>query len=324
MARINTKKTALFLKSGDTLPVPPANFIEVSEAILLTPTITIEEFKRINGKLGSNDSYADTCDATISQTITHRMRTQDKAGTAFDTVPEYGELLKIGGFDQTIDTATAGEETVIYTNSQTPLKGSAIAYIDGYKHTMTGSIVADLTFNFNIGKAAEISGALSAFIDNKGIATAEAIPTVTLSDENILIVGCTDIMTAGGGTVKADSITITMNSEVEKFYGMNLKEYSMNDYMIKVEASFYPENADYNAAMTKLTSETVEAIIIKLGTGTAGALVNGKSVQITASLAKASNVSDSNEQGNVKRTFTWLLQGDSTGKAIEIKHGFFA
>lgn len=321
---LNTKKSALFLKSGGTLPVASANFLEVGEAVLLNPTITIEEFKRINGKLGSNDSYADTCDATISQTITHKMRSTNIAGDALDTLPEYTELLRIGGFDYAVDTTTPGEETVIFTNTQAPINGSAVAYVDGYKQTMTGSVVADITMNLNIGKAAEISASLSAFIDNKGIATAEATPDVTLNSNPVLLVSCTDIFTAGGDVIKPDSVTITMGSEIGKFYGMGLKEYSMTDYMIKVEASFFPDNADYNTAMTKIASETVEALEIKLGTGAGGDLVNGKSVLINCPLAKASNVSDADTDGKVKRTFTWLLQGDSEGESITIKHGFFA
>ena len=109
------------------------------------------------------------------------MRHQNSAADALDTVPQYGELLKIGGFTETIDTTTPTQETVTYTNTQTPVLGSAVAYIDGYKHQMTGSLAADLTFNFPIGKAATISAALSAFLDNSGIAAAEATPAVTLA-----------------------------------------------------------------------------------------------------------------------------------------------
>lgn len=324
MALVNTKKTALFIKSGATVPVPPANFLEVEEEIILTPNVTITEFKRINGKLGSNDSYADTCDTTISQTVAHKMRSSNSDESALETPPAYGELLKIGGFSETITTTTPGEETVVYTNSQTPSKGSALAYVDGYKHSITNSLVADLTFNFAIGKAATISAALSAFIDNAGVATSAAVPSVTLNDEPCLLVSCADIMTAGGTSIKADSIKITMGSQVEKFYGMNIKEFNIQDYTIKVVATFYPENADYNDAINALKAETVEALVIKLGTNGTGSLINGKSVEVTASLGKANSFSDSTDKSTLKREFTWLLQGDSTGKAIEIKHGFFA
>ena len=319
MPKVLTKKTSLFLLSGGVLPVAPANFIEVSEELLLTPTVATEDFKRINGSLGSNDSYADTCDITITQSISTKMRFSNSAATALDTPPEYGELLKIGGFDETIDT-TLGAETVTYTNTQTPALGSAVAYLDGNKHSMTGSVAADLTFNFPIGKAATVDASLSAFLDNSGVAVAEANPAVTLSPEGCLIVGCADIMTAGGTTIVPDNISIAMGSSIEKFYGMGLKEFQLTDYMIVVTADFYPENANYNDAINLLIADTTEAIDIKLGTN-AGALVNGKSVHITCATAKAQTFTDSADKSTVKRSFSWLLTGTNQ---ISIAHGFFA
>jgi hypothetical protein len=319
MALMNTKKTALFLKSGAVLPVAPASFLEVEEELLLTPDIPIEEFKRINGLLGSNSSYADVCHTTISQSISTKMRFSNSAADALDTVPEYGELLKIGGFTETID-ATPGAETVIYANTQAPVRGSAVAYIDGKKHQMTDSLVADITMNFPIGKVATITANLSAFLDNDGVAATEANPTVTLNDEAVLITGCADIFTAGGVSLVPDNITIATGADVQEFYGMGRKEFGIQDYMIKVTADFYPENANYNTAVTKLGAGTTEAIVIKLGTN-AGTEVNGKTVVITCDTAKASAFSDSADKSTVKRSFTWLLTGTNQ---IAIKHGFYA
>jgi len=319
MALMNTKKTSLFLKSGAVLPTTPANFLEVEEELLLTPEIPIEEFKRINGLLGANSSYADTCHTTISQTISTKMRFSDSAGTALDTPPEYGELLKIAGFTETIDTSV-GEETVIYTNRQAPLRGSGVAFVDGKKHEMTDSLVADVTMNFPIGKVATISAALTAFLDNDGVAGTEANPTVTLNDEGVLLVGCADIFTAGGSALVPDNISITTGADIQEFYGMGRKQYEMKDYMFKVTADFYPENADYNDAIENLAAGTTEAIVIKLGTN-AGTEVNGQTVAITCDTAKASAFSDSADKSTVKRSFTWLLTGTDQ---IAIKHGFYA
>lgn len=318
MPKILTKRSSIFLKSGAIVPIAPANFLEVEEEILITPVVATEEFKRVNGSLGSNDSYADVCDTTISQTIATKMRFSDSAATALDTPPLYGELLKIGGFDETID-ASVGAETVIYTNTQTPSKGSAIAYVDGWKHSMTDTLVADLTMNFPIGKAATISAALSGFLDNEGVAVSQTNPEVALTDEGVLITGCADIFTAGGASISPDNVTIAMGAANEKFYGMGLKEYNLTDYMVKVTADFYPENANYNAAINLLKNQTTEAIVIKLGTN-GGTLVNGKSVEITAATAKASTFSDSADKGTVKRSFTWLL---TSTNQLSIKHGFF-
>ena len=318
MALINTKKTALFI-GGATQPVYPAGFLEVEAELAINPTIPVEEFNRINGRLGSVDSYADTCKATTSLQISHKMRSSNIAGTALETPPEYGPLLKMCGFDETI-TGTGATGKVVYTNSQTPAKGSIAAFIDGYKQTATNSAVGDITFDFAVGKAAMLSATISAYLDNSGVAAAAALPSVTLNTNPCVIVGCADIISAGGTAVKADSVKIVMGAQVEDFYGMGIKEFNINDYKIKVTATFYPENADYNAAINKLTAQTVEAISVKLGTNL-GLLVDGKSVEFVCALAKASSFTDSVDKATLKREFTWMLQGDSAGKAIEIRHG---
>jgi len=382
MAKILTKKTSLFLKSGGTLPTAPANFLEVQEELLLTPNIPIEEFKRINGLLGSNASYADACHTTISQTIGTKMRYQNSAADSLDDAPEYGELLKIGGFDEdltcetlkladatgvsvgdtltgdtssasgtvvevdtttdlvVLGTVTGGPFTVTgegvntaaytstsagfsprYANTQTPVLGSAVAYIDGKKHQMTGSLAAALTFNFPIGKAATINAALSAFLDNSGVAATEANPTVTLNTESVMLTGCADIMTAGGTTLTPDNVSIDMGADIQEFYGMGaLKEYNLTDYVIKVTADFYPENADYNDAVEALAAGTTEALLIQLGT-VAGVATSGKTVEINCALAQANSFSDSADKSTVKRSMTWLLGGTNQ---ISLKTGFFA
>ncbi len=320
MARMKTTKSALFLTATGTLPVLPAGFIELSEELVITPTIATEDIKIINGMLGSNDTIVDTCDNTVTPSITHRMRTSNIAGTALETPPSYGTLLKIGGFSETI-TGTGATGVVTYKNTQTPVTGSAIMYIDGYKQTATASVAADLSFDFTVGKVATITGTLSAFLDNNGVATVQAAPTITPSVEKFLMVACTDIITAGGVTLKAESVKIAMGAEVNKFYGMGLKEFSLDDYKIMVTATFYPDSADYNNAVNALNAQTIQAIDIKLNTTTGGVLVDGKSVQITAALAKASTFTDSSDKKTLKREFTWLLQGNSAGEAITIIHG---
>lgn len=324
MAFLNTKKSAFFAKSGAVLPVTPANFFEVTEEFIINPAPTVEEFNRVSGKLGTMDSYTDSCHVIFSQSVSHKMRSSDTAATALDTVPEYGEMLKMCGFDETIDTGTPTEETVIYTNSQAPVRGSAIAFVDGKKFEMTDSVVGDATFNFEIGKAGLLDVALSGFLDNSGIPTSEANPSVTLNDEPTLIVSCGDILTAGGSAVTADKISITMGADIEELYALGIKEFNVNDYVIKMVADFYVDSANYADAITKLNAETAEAIIIKLGTNQTGSLINGKSIEITADISKASAFTDSIDKSRVKRSMTWLLRPNGSDVNLSIKHGFFA
>lgn len=323
MAYLNTKRSALFFKSGGALPVPPANFFEVSEEFVINPSPTIEEFNRVSGKLGTTDSFADSCHTVFNQSISHKMRSSNVAADAMDTPPEYGEMLKLCGFDETIVT-TLGAESVTYTNSQAPTPGSGIAYVDGKKFTMTGGVVGDATFTFEIGKVGVLDVALSGFLDNGGVPVDQANPSVTLNDEPTLIVSCADIITAGGTSISADKITISMGATIEEYYALGLKEYDISDYVIKLTADFYVDGTNYADAITKLNAETAEAIVIKLGTNQTGALINGKSIEIKADVAKANAFTDSTDKSRVKRSMTWLLRPNGTDVNLSIKHGFFA
>lgn len=324
MAFMNTKKSALFVKSGSALPATPDNFFEQTAEFIVNPNPTITEFKRISAKLGTTDSYTDACHSTFTLTANHQMLTSNKAGDALMTPPLYGEVLKVCGFNEVIDISTEDEETVTYINSQTPTVGSAIANIDGKQFNVENSLVGDASFTFEIGKPAILDASFSGFLDNNGIPTDTALPDVELADEDLVFVTCTDIFMADGSTVVADKITISMNPEIEEYYALGLKEFSINDYAIKITASFLVDSADYADAMTKLIGGTVETIDIKLNTNDAGELVNGKSLNILAGLAKASASTDSIDKSRLKRDFTWLVQGNSAGENLKIIHGFFA
>jgi len=115
-----------------------------------------------------------------------------------------------------------------------------------------------------------------------------------------------------------------MGADVQELYALGVKEFNIADYVTKLTADFYVDSADYADAITKLNAETVEAIVIKLGTNQTGSLINGKSIEITADVSKANTFTDSIDKSRVKRSFTWLLRPDGSDTNISIKHGFFA
>ena len=316
---VNTLKSSLFIKSGAILPIPDDGFIEQTDEMVINPSPTMEEFKRISSKLGTTDSYVDTCHATLDHTLNTYMRSNDKSGIALDTIPEIGELLKTCGFDESIAAGTG----VTYTNSQAPKNSSAVANIDGWEYSMTDSLVGDLTITADIGKPLQASAKLSAFLDNEGVPTAVAAPTVALSDEGLVLMTCSDIVLVDGTAVAADQITIAMGAEVSEMYALGDKGFSLDDYVIKVTATFFVENPNYADAIAKLNAQSVDTLDLKFGTDSTGALIDGKSIHITAGLAKASTYSDSAENSKIKRSFTYLLQGDASGQNIKIGYGTF-
>lgn len=319
MALMNTKRSMILLKDGATLPTV-SNFLEVESEFVVNPVMSPEEFARVSGNMGSYDSYIDTNKVTFEESLTHMMRTSNKAGDALETPPEYGELLKVCGLKETI-TGIGATGLVTYANTQSPTQGSAVIYVDGKKNTLQGSVVGDLSMTFEAGMAGKISASMKGYYDNKGIPTNETNPSVTLSTEDALVVTTNDIITAGGTTVKADSITLTMNAQIDDFYGFGIKEFNITDYNAKLEASFYVDGANYSNEITKLVNQTIEAISIQLSSDDNGALVDGKSVKITADFAKASSSSDSIDKNKIKRTFVWLLQLDTNGESFQIIHG---
>ena len=323
MAFLNTKRSVLFVKSGAVLPTLPENFYEVTGEFVINPTPTIEEYNRISGQLGTMDSFADVAHAVFKQSTSHKMRSSNVAATALQTPPTYGEMMKTCGFNETI-VGTGETGTVTYTNSQAPVRSSAVAFVDGKKFTMTDTVVGNASFDFTVGKAAVMGAELSGFLDNSGVPTTVANPTVTLDTEPLLIVSQADIITSGGVALKADKISITMGADVQELYALGVKQFDIADYVIKLTADFYVDSANYADAITKLNAGTTEAISIKLGTNNTGALINGKSTLITADVSKANAFVDSIDKSRVKRSFTWLLRPNGTNVNISFKNGFFA
>lgn len=327
MSLINTQKTALFLKSGAVLPVPPASFIESSVPILITPTIATEDFKRISGKLNSTDSFTDTCNAQANFTIDHFMRSSNVAADALETPPEYGELLKVCGFDETIDTVTPGAEFVDYTNTQTPVLGSAVGFVDGFRYDFTGSLTSDMSMEFQVGQPAKITANIQGFIDD-AVPTAEAVPAITLNAEPLMIVSCAALTTLGGTVLKPDRVVFATNPEIADFYTMGgangLKAKSMTDYAMTCTIDFFVDNADYDREITAIKNQTTASLDIKIATDDASALVNGKSLHLTCEVVKTNEYTDSDENNTVKRSVTYKVQNGTGDVALRLRSGFFA
>jgi len=330
MAYINTKKTALYFKSGATLPVPPANFLETKEPVLIAPEFATEDVNRLNGKLNNKDIIVDTCRTKVSFAAVHAMRAASKVSGAFDTPPEYGELLKAGGFKEVVDTSTAGQETVTYNNDpDTVVGGSAVAFVDDNKFDMTDSLAVGITFDLTVGKQATVTGDLTGYIDSP-VPAQSTNPAVSLSDEPALVVSCADIYTYDGTVIPTESIKITTNPDIQDVYTMGgangIKNNFASDYSLQLEATFYVDKTRYGIDPTNIGTGEMKKIEVKIGLDHASAPINGKSVIFTADLSKTITYSDTSDKDMLKRTVTFRLMNNSASNdvALSIKHGFFA
>lgn len=325
MEKMNTRNFSIFLKSGATLPVAPANFLEVSDKVFLNPKPKVESYERFNGTLLTKDTFADTCDTTQEGvTLTHLMRFSNNAQDALGTPPAYAEMLKIGGFTETIDTTTPGQETVTYTlnKNSSPSLGSGLYYIDGYKQSMTNTIAMNIAFNLEVGMNAKVTGTMNTFVDNEGIPVAEANPAVTLDNINPLqIVGCTDLYSEDGTQVIGVSkISIDLGAQLQKFYGMSLKEYTTTSFEPTITVDFPLDKSDYANAITLLKNQTYFDIVVEIGRIN-GVLTSGKSTKFTITNCKLSDFTDADDKDTVKRTHNIALTPESE---FTIKLGYFA
>ncbi len=327
MPIISTKKTSLFLAAAATLPVPPVGFIETTEAVLPNIEFSSIDINRVTGHLNTKDSVVDTCRSKVSFDAKMNMRSNDVGATALDTVPEVGLLLRCGGFDEVVDTGTPSEETVTYTNNKDAINPcSAVIFVDGNKLEATNSLVSETTIDIKIGEPATVTGSFSGFIDDVS-GTVEANPTTTLTQEPLLISSCADLVLFDGSCIPIESAVIKMNTETAELYtfggnSCGLKSNVITDYAITLDLTFYVDKANYGREAALIESGQAKAVVFKLGLDDTGALVNGKSVEITCDLAKSTNYSDSSNNDLLSRTLNLRLF-DGVNSALAIKFGFF-
>jgi len=330
MSLISTRKTALFLNAGQpTLPVAPANFVETSEPTIITPEFTSIDIDRISGKLNGKTSIVDLCKTKVSFDAPHTMRTSNKAGTALDTPPEWGILLVAAGFDETVDTGTPSEETVTYTNNNDKVnQSSASVYMDGQRFDMTNSIVSGTTMNFTVGEVANISNNISGFIDDS-VPVADPNPTIVLSEEKVLVVSCSDLVTDAGVVIPVKSAVISTNSDIQEIYTMGgstdgLKSTFVSDYSLEVVLEFFVDDATFEREAVAIKSGTVSELVIKIGLDDTSTEVNGQSVVITCPMSGVTTYADSADTDLLSRSVTYRIYDSGATPAISIVNGFFA
>jgi len=327
MALVNTKKSALFVAPGQTLPLPPTGFVETTDPVLVVPEFAKVDIDRLTGQMNTKTSVIDICRTKTSFSASQIMRTSDKTGTALDTPPNFGLLLKCGGFNETIDTATPGEETVTYTNNTNNVpKVSAIAYMDNNKFTMTDSLSCGVEIVLNVGEPAKITNNFSGYMDS-ATPVQEANPAITLTDELALVVSCADLVTYDGTCLPLESVKIKTNPEIQDIYTLGgqdcgIKSNFISDYALELEATFYVDSSEYGREAAMISAGEAKEIVVKIGLDDQSKEVSGKSVVFTANMSTATTYSDSSDKDTLKRVVTYRLM-DDTEPALSIKTGFF-
>jgi len=255
------------------------------------------------------------------------MRTNDIDQLALDTVPEYGLLLRVAGFDEVIDTTTPSEETVTYTNNIDKIENfSASVYLDGFRYDMTDSLACGTTIDLVVGEPAKITNNVQGYIDS-ATPQADPNPAVTLTDERALVVSCADLVTFDGTCLPLTNVSIKMNEEFQEVYTLGgacgLKSNFVSDYALTIDFDFFVDSATIGREALNIETGAFKEIVVKIGLDSASAEVNGKSVVMTMPFTKTTTYTDSVDKDLLKRSVTARLMDNGT-KALAIKTGFFA
>lgn len=313
MALINTKRTSVFLEQSVTLPVPPAGFIQTNAPVLVVPVFSTIESNEITGKLNSKASYVDTCRSSASFNIPTNIR---ETGTAvLDAVPDYAELMKIGGFEA--DTAVTDQYT-LKNKTDFVKRGSSVIYLDGKKFTFTDTLVGALTINLTVGNLATMDCQVQGYIDDVK-ATDEANPTVAKVTASQLVVSCVDIYMEDGTILPCESIIITTNPEIQNTYTMGgvqgIKADTITDYSLMASVTLPVDSTKYKDNAELIESGTLKTMRIVIGADNNGVPIDGKSIVVKAETSRTVSYTDEDKNGILYRTINYKLE-DSTVPAL--------
>ena len=318
MAQILTKRTSVYLKQQQTLPVAPDGFLLVNTPPLVVPVFSTVETNKLDGNMNSKSFVVDTCRSSASFTIATNIR---ETGTPFVNAPDYAELMKICGFEAK---ATPVTDTYQLVNDLNFInRGSALIYLDDKKFKFTNTLVGALTATFQIGTLATLSAVVSGYIDDVK-AEDETNPTPPATANPPLVVSCADLVLEGGATIQAESIVITTNPEIQNSYTMGgvqgLKADTITDYSLQASVTFPVEKAKYKDNAEAIESGTLKTMRVIIGADSSGVAVDGKSVVIEAKTSRTIGYTDNDNNGILYRTVTYKLE-NSTAPAIEWSTG---
>lgn len=298
MARQITDKSAVLFKYNGT--ATSANAVTVTETPFLSPDVKSQEYKEIgSGKLGQTKNYVDANNTTVQFDLVAMLRGNDKTGVAPETPPAIADLLKACGLTEAI-----GADNVTYTPNHDDVSSSqAVVYIDDYKRVIDGAI-ATLKISGTVGECAKATFSVSGY--TTPAATSEANPTVTLDTESLMIVSKVSAITVDGTTINAESFDFDIGNDIKSIYAISVGEFIRTDFKPTITLSGIKTKGD-ESGWNDLIAEDVREIIIVLGSGA------GKTVTITASQAKTSEMSESDNDGMVNFSRTFRCQGDANG-----------
>lgn len=299
MAKSLTDKTVVLFKYNGTPAV--ANAVTTSNVPFVKPSIKSKTYKDVGtGKLGNQKTYIDEHQTDASFDLEIILRGNDKTGTTPTNAPKISELLKASGMIESV-----GADNVSYKPNHDYVEPSrCYVYQDDAKREITGAM-CDMKISGTVGEAAKAIFTIQGF--TVPAPTLETNPTVTLDDNSLMIVSKVTAITLDGETLNIKDFELSLNNEIKLDYATNMAEFVRKDFAPKLKLTGLKIKGD-EAAWSDLTSDELREIQIVLGSGV------GRTLTITASQAKTSDMEENDDDGTVAFTRTFDLQGDSTGQ----------
>ena len=302
MARILTDRQVV-LAAYNATPTTD-NVVTVSEWSSLSPKVKTTEVKELGRGLGSTTNYAIADWTTVEGSITALLR----GGLP----PKLAEMYKICGLVEEDDTDSNGNITAShFYPAETPVTaGNLIVYQDGLKRTISG-VAGNLKISFSVGDMVKATFDIKGFTDAEP--TSEANPAVTLDNNQIFITESISAVTIGGDSFEIESVDFDMGVDIKEIYAIGAKEYQITDYKPVLSIKNYSDKTN-QTHWADIKNGNIKAISIVLTNGA------GNKFTFTANACKLTDVTESDNSGNIEESRTYLCEKDSNGKNFEITY----
>ena len=300
MARILTDRQVILAKYNGS---PGADdVVTVSEWSSLSPKVKTTEVKELGRGLGSTTNYSIADWTTVEGSITALLR----GGLP----PKLAEMYKICGLVEEDETDANGNITKVhFYPAETPVTaGNLIVYQDGLKRTISG-VAGNLKISFSVGDMVKATFDIKGFTDAEPVS--EANPSVILDDNQIFIVDSISAITIGGSSFEIESVDFDMGVDIKEIYAIGAKEYQITDYKPVLSIKNYSDKSN-QSHWADIKSGNIKAISIVLTNAA------GNKFTFTANACKLTDVTESDNSGNIEESRTYLLEKDSNGKNFEI------
>jgi len=298
--RVLTDRQVILAKYGSA---PSSDdVITAAEWSNLNVKVKTQEIKELGRGLGSTKTFPIADWTNIEGSITALLR----GGLP----PKLAELYKICGLKEEDEKDDDGNiiKVHFYPEERPISNGYLTIYQDDLKRSVTGA-VGNLKISFEIGMVVKAEFDIQGFTDAEPVS--EDNPSVTLDDNEIFVVESINAITIGGNSFEVKKVDFDMGNSIQEIYAIGAKEYQITDYKPTLSITAYSDKEN-QAHWSDLKNGNVKAINIVLSNNA------GDKFTFIANACRLSDVSESDDNGNIEFNANYVCEKDSNNKNFEI------